>query len=227
MSEDRQELAKVARWIAAQLASGRSNEEITAALIQQGIPEEQAGVWVTRMAAGMADGRVAVPAGGGGAGGGLAGIFGSLGGRVGGVIGVILMYGVLNGALYVGQDFLARDDVARAEALEARLGGLGLEIDSIAAWLEGMERESATIASMGQQGGRGSYQEYNARVDRWNNVTLPAINRLAARHDSLIDVHNGLVDEYNAVARTAYSRWWLIPVPMPGGRARGSHSLDP
>ena len=66
MSGERQDLAQVARWIAEQLTSGRTNEEITAALVAKGVPEEKAGVWVTRMATGMAEGRVAVPAGGGG-----------------------------------------------------------------------------------------------------------------------------------------------------------------
>ena len=67
----------------------------------------------------------------------------------------------------------------------------------------------------------------NARVDEWNLVKLPAIRVAATRHDSLVDVYNTMVDEYNEVAEVAYSRWWLIPVPMPGGRARGSRSLDP
>ena len=37
-------------------------------------------------------------------------------------------------------------------------------------------------------------------------------------HDSLVVVYNGLVDEYSPLAETAYSRWWLIPIPMPGAR---------
>ena len=58
-------------------------------------------------------------------------------------------------------------------------------------------------------------------------MTLPAIDRAATRHDSLVDVYNTMVDEYNEVAEVAYSRWWLNPVPMPGGRSRGSRSHDP
>ena len=224
MSGDRQDLAQVARWIADQLTSGRTNEEITAALVAKGVPEEKAEVWVTRMAKGMAEGRVAVPAAAGGGG----GVLGRLGGRAGGLVGVVVIFGVLNGALYVGQDFLAKDDVARAEALEARLGLMGVEIDSISAWLDAMEVESEALR---QQSARGGYVrdvgQYNARVDEWNLVTLPAINIAATRHDSLVDVYNTMVDEYNEVAEVAYSRWWLIPVPMPGGRSRGSRSLDP
>lgn len=230
MSGDRQELTKVARWITEQLASGRANAEITADLVRRGVAEQQAEVWVTRMATGMAEGRIALPTGGG-HGGGLAGILGQLGGRAAGVVGLVVVFGVLNGALYVGQGFLARDDVARAEALEARIGVMGQEIDSISAWLDEMKLENDALEVLARQGGRGGYfdgsSQHDARFDQWNQVTLPAVRRSAARHDSLVTVYNTMVDEYNTIAEVAYSRWWLIPVPMPGGRARGSRSLDP
>lgn len=233
MSRDGGELALVARRITEQLAAGRAETEVIADLIGRGVPEAQARVWVQRMASGMAQGRVAVTAGGGSGEPFLA----RIGGKAGGLVGLVLVYGVLNGALYVGQDVLARDDVARAEALEGQLTAMGVEIDSLATWLDGMEQENdallarrsqlataqETVRRAGIRRPRGTafdrgFDDYNARVDEWNYVTLPAINHAAARHDSLIDRHNTLVDEYNVVAEKAYTRWWLIPVPAPGGR---------
>ncbi len=35
------------------------------------------------------------------------------------------------------------------------------------------------------------------------------------RYDFIIAEHNELVREYNELAKSAYSRWWLLPIPLP------------
>jgi len=42
-----------------------------------------------------------------------------------------------------------------------------------------------------------------------------------AQYRGLIDSYNRIVPEYNEVAKAAYSRWWLLPIPVPGGRKGG------
>lgn len=240
MSGDRRELTQVARWITERLGAGRTPEEVTAELGARGIPEEQARVWVERMASALAQGRVAVPAeAGGSARERLVRVMGA----GGGVVGLVVVFGLLNGALYLGQEVLARDDVARAETLEATLFGLDPVIDSLEAWLDEREAENKELDARGRQvdalatrptyAYRGSlaattYQrevdQFISLADQWNHVTLPAFRRGIAQYDSLISHYNTLVDEYNTVAEAAYSRWWIIPVPAPGRR---SASLGP
>ena len=227
MTDARQkEMAHRARWIASQIGAGVPEPEIIQALIGQGVPQEQATVWVQRVGAGVRQGHI-IPADSDVGGGRLAAF---MGGRVAKVLGVVLVFGVLNGGLYVGQDFLARDDVARAEQLEAELARLDDEIDDLEVWLDEQEARSAQIDRLGQelgsmpQSGRyydASLRGYNAQVDAWNR-DLPGLQRIAATYDSLVTDYNATVDEYNVVAKAAYTRWWLLPVAAPGRGGRGA-----
>jgi len=151
--------------------------------------------------------------------------------RFGGFVVFALIYAGLNGALWVGQELLSRDEQREAERIEAELGMLGHEIDEAAAWLERKSNESDAIDALGAQLGEparyastGAYEadrrRFNRQVDEWNEG-LARLEAEIARHDGLVEEYNALVDEYDQVADAAYARWWLLPIPLPrrAGRA--------
>jgi hypothetical protein len=39
-------------------------------------------------------------------------------------------------------------------------------------------------------------------------------------YQAKLDEYNALIPRYNTAAEKAYSRWWLLPIPMPGSRSR-------
>lgn len=59
-------------------------------------------------------------------------------------------------------------------------------------------------------------------IEAWN-ADVPHMNAVLARQDSLITLYNEGVDHYNAMARSAYARWVLVPGV---GRRRGRTDLS-
>jgi len=151
---------------------------------------------------------------------------GMVGGRFGGWIAMALIYAVLNGALWIGQEVSSRDEAREAERIEAELATLEHEIEQVAVWLESKAQLSDAIDALGvrlDEGGAhyassGRYEEdlrrFNRQVDQWN-AGMAALEAEAARHDRLIDQYDQLIDRYNTAAEAAYSRWWLLPIPAP------------
>jgi len=41
-----------------------------------------------------------------------------------------------------------------------------------------------------------------------------------SQYKTKIDDYNKKADEYNKLAKDSGSRWWLLPIPMPGGKAK-------
>ena len=61
-------------------------------------------------------------------------------------------------------------------------------------------------------------REINATEARGRSVGLTASQQVAYEH--MIDSYNALVPQYNEAADAAYSRWWLLPIPIPRSRGR-------
>lgn len=198
---------QIAGRVAADLRRGRDAAEIVAELVGMGATEEQAQAVVDRIA-----GEVRPPEKHG------------LGRQAVGVVLVLVLFALFNGALWVGQGFLKKDDVARAEAWVTRLEAMGQQISTFEAQLEEYERRSNYIDSIGESlkfgAARTSARDYQDMIDRWN-ADLPALNRTGQSYDSLIAVYNQEVDEYNALADKAYTRWLLLPGGRRGARDYG------
>ncbi|HUF12282.1 MAG TPA: hypothetical protein VMN78_04210 [Longimicrobiales bacterium] len=190
---------QIAGRVAADLRRGRGEGEIIAELVAMGATDEQAEAVVTRIAAEVRPKQKQ-----------------SLGSQALGVVLLLAAFALLNGALWVGQGYFQKDDVARAEAFATRLDAMGQEIAGFEAQLEEYQRRSDRIDSIGAvlaaspRMSRVSQRDYEVMIERWN-ADLPVINRTAAGYDSLITVYNKQVDEYNALAEKAYSRWLLLP----------------
>ena len=112
--------------------------------------------------------------------------------RLAGCLGTLVVFALLNGILWAGQELYHRGDVQRVEAIEVNLNQLDRQIQQDEEWL---------AANLAYYERNGPASVYNIRVDGLNDQ----VNR-----------YNLMVDEYNTLARKAYRRLYLIPIP--GGR---------
>lgn len=144
-----------------------------------------------------------------------------------GWIGLLVVFGLLNGVLYLGQELYHRGDVKTAESIKA-------EFDVLDAKITHMETELGQVESLRQRLDElkrkladpdayyttqttydSEMEEYKALVGRWN-ASLPQMSKLANDYDQTVAEYNHRVESYNKIAKKAYSRWWLLPIP--GGR---------
>jgi hypothetical protein len=212
---DRQEadhLEKLVIWASQQLDSGRAREDVIRSLAEAGLSATAARAIVDSLPDAH---QTSAPSGSS---------------TSGATVWIVAIVGfiVLNGSLYVGQELYHAADVRQCEAIEGELANLDSEIRSIAVRLKGRSREREAIERMESELEQNhfthgssydaAYRSYSDRVDRYN-ADVPAIKALAVRHDALVDRYNGRVEEYNRLAKTAYARWYLIPVPKGAGRS--------
>lgn len=99
---------------------------------------------------------------------------------------LVLVYLLLNGILWGGQEIMAVEKKREAVELEQRLDALEVQIKRL---------ES-------------------------RGITVGLTSSEDAEYNRLIDAYNRIVPDYNEAAKAAYSRWWLLPIPVPGGRGR-------
>lgn len=217
------ELNALIDWIAKELAEGRSQNHIAAKMAAQGVEVGRAREIVSQVADSL-----------------QRGVTPSIGQRFKGhALGWgagILIFVLINGALYVGQEIYHRGDVQRAEALEAQLEELEAGIERLDSFLAEKANESERLDALGQKldnpeanylteaAYESDLRRYNSGVKRWN-ANLEMLQEVAEQRESKVDAYNALVDKYNIVAEAAYSRWYLIPIPG-GGRSR-SHLGTP
>lgn len=146
--------------------------------------------------------------------------------QLGGIVVLLGAYGVLNGLLYLGQEIAAADDKREAEALDQELSRLEAEISGLETYFSNIEAQSGDIDAFGD--GLDALSElarveatnrFNEMVDAWN-AQVPTIQARENEYDQLISEFNQKVDLYNSAAEKAYSRWWLLPIPLPRGAGR-------
>lgn len=127
---------------------------------------------------------------------------------VGGWAVLLVAFGLLNGALWGGQELYHRGHVADAKALYAQLDSAEAEITTLKQAWAAMEARSAAIDALEAT----NPAAYKDSVAVWNDE-VPRIEALALYHDSAISRFNTKLEEYNKLAKRAYSRWYLIPIP--------------
>ena len=217
LTNQEKEYLQLATWIAEQLALGRSREDVIRDVVGTGIEENSAAALVDAVIASASQSQSAED---------------SSGSAVRGwVIAGVVFLG-LNALLYVGQEWYHADDVRRCEEIERELAEMNQEIAAMERYLEGRQRERKALLDLesklkhGESRLRGAaaydraYSDYSKRVDRYN-AEVELATAMVAKYESTIAVYNKKVDEYNRLAKSAYSRWHLIPLPRGSGKSLG------
>jgi hypothetical protein len=204
--------------IASELAAGKPVSEIEAALVQQGCDPPIARQLVSRVHSEVrkARGKATLK---------------SWGFLIAAFVGINII-------LYVSQEIAAADEKHAAEAVESDLARINdqiatverriqeanersNQIDALGARLESRQADFASNAEY-----RSTLTTYNQMVESWNDA-LPQLQAMQEGYDSLISTYNRRVEEYNRLAKKAYSRWWLLPIPLPRGAARATRPRSP
>lgn len=154
---------------------------------------------------------------------------------IGGIVGIVLVFGLINGVLYVGQNWAKSDDRARLEQLKQRLASEESAIRAMETSLQTEERTldglSSSIASSAARieylerqypyGIPSSvYSSYSLAIDNHNllvadyNARIEGYQPAFSRYESAIVRYNQLVEEANAAAKKAGAgNFYIIPVP--------------
>lgn len=102
---------------------------------------------------------------------------------VGSIISLVIGFAFLNGLLWAGQEIYHYNDVKRCESLKSSLVVLENKINY----------QKNQIES-----NRSNYQKRNLDIETYHGM---------------IDNYNAMVNEYNTLSKSAYNRWYLIPIP--------------
>lgn len=131
----------------------------------------------------------------------------------------ILVYGVLNLLLWGGQELYYRGDTKKMNALETEMALEKMQIDQLE---QSLTTASTTIdakeALLNSQKAAGQIVLYNSGVDGYNSM-LETYKADTNKYDAHLSAYNVKVDEYNKLVEHSGSRWWLIPIPMPGNHS--------
>lgn len=147
----------------------------------------------------------------------------------------MVAFALLNGILYLAQELWHVPAKRKVVALSTQLVELKTLIDSLTDSLQPGVTGEMKVDSLGVQvelgrkafasdvAYRNALATYTSSVDEWNS-RLPTLQQRAVVHDSLVDRYNSVVTERNRLASKAYTRWWLLPIPVPGSAARAASS---
>jgi len=136
---------------------------------------------------------------------------------------------IVNLALHYGQEWYHASDVSVCDGIKTQLQGMEAELSSIEHSVQEIQHAQAEIKSVelrledwnkasGSDEQHATYSvKYQRLVDDYN-LKVEHVNALIPRYHTLIDEHNSKVEEYNRLAKSAYSRWYLIPVPRVGDK---------
>jgi hypothetical protein len=132
------------------------------------------------------------------------------------IIGIIVIFGFINLLLWGGQELYWRKDMQEIRKIENYLASEKTEITL----LESKINNQSISIDFKQKGlnslkNNGLINEYNAGVDDYNI--------LLQKYKSNVDIYNGKLTEYNnqvdcvnELIKKSGSRWYLIPIPIPG-----------
>ncbi len=129
---------------------------------------------------------------------------------------LLLIYAVINGVLWVGQELYYGADTKEISELETVLKNEKQTIDVIEsdiaageAKLNQKENQLNTYKSLGD------IEEYNNGVDEYNNL-LQNYQSSLSNYKAKLTTYNLKIDEVNVLIKKSGTRWYLIPIPLPG-----------
>jgi hypothetical protein len=219
------ENAKYESDILAMAADGRKTKEIVAALIARGVPKFRAERMVRMTlnpgayAASVEPAEPAAPPG----------FWGTWPGKI---AGIAIVYLLLNAVLYGAQEVYHWSEMTECEKLEAKINSQVAEIETLDRALQTRDEElkklEALVKDLDARKAKGeSGPSFDKDVDRHNSLA-DVFNAGAEKADQQIDRMKVLereidvgVTKYNSFVNKAYSRWYLIPIPLPRFGSKG------
>lgn len=154
---------------------------------------------------------------------------------IAGIILFILIYAIGNLILHYGQDYLHKPQIEQCELLDKELSKLKVDIDTNKYNIDLNEKNSeAQKIKIDKMENKlkfpdknydseylysNDYKRYKKLTDEYN-INIVSINQMISNYKSLIEQYNLKVIEYNNLAKTAYSRWYIIPVPGKVSKVR-------
>ena len=133
------------------------------------------------------------------------------------ILSLIIMFTVLNGIIYGAQEIYYWNDVKKCESMKVKLKNLKKEINKIEDFINFRKTKLDRINQLEKeikQGLSKDYTKYKKMVNEYNSK-IPKYKKSMNEYDSLIVEYNKVTREYNELAKDAYSRWLLLPIPLP------------
>jgi len=141
---------------------------------------------------------------------------------------IILVYILGNIILYYAQESIQKPNILKCEQIEIKLKEMELNISKYEKDILNNKNEmqsqkseiekihgkllSPEINYKDEKGYNMEYNRYRNLIKNYNN-NVDKTNKLLLSYKVLIDSYNSNVEEYNKLAKTAYTRWFIIPMP--------------
>jgi uncharacterized protein (DUF983 family) len=141
---------------------------------------------------------------------------------------VVIIFIIVNLVLHYAQKIYHKPQVDRCEVLEKELGMMKGEIDIYKHEIAILEKnlylikgeiekieyklKSPTEYYYSENSYNNDYLKYKKLIRDYNE-NAENYNTLNHNHRSLIESYNSKVKEYSSLAKTAYSTWYIIPIP--------------
>lgn len=132
------------------------------------------------------------------------------------IIGIIIIYGLINLALWGSQELYWRKDTQEINKIESYLkdeygniNSLEIKINNESLSLDAKQKELDRLKNDEM------FDEYNLQVDNYNFLLKEYKSDVDSYNDKLIK-YNQEVERSNELITKSSSRWYLIPIPIPG-----------
>ncbi len=136
------------------------------------------------------------------------------------IIRYILIFVVINVLLWGGQEIYHYSDTQKIKEIDSFLQteksliiNLEAKISSEESEIENLKSELELYKTLGY------IDSYNSEVDNFNNLLEQYKSDLYDYNLKLTN-YNNKVDEENILIKKSSSRWYLIPIPLPGKSAK-------
>ncbi|MFH1867081.1 MAG: hypothetical protein ABIJ81_03300 [Patescibacteria group bacterium] len=136
------------------------------------------------------------------------------------IVKYILVFVIINGIIWGGQELYHRKDTQAIKRLDEYLlieketiEGLENKINAESTNLDGLQEELNYLEA------NGFIDMYNNKVDQYNDLLYAYKNDLDI-HDDKISEYNLKVEEVNKLIEKSSTRWYIIPIPLPNSKAR-------
>lgn len=137
-----------------------------------------------------------------------------------GLIGLVVVFAIINGILWGGQELYYYKDTQEINKIESALDLEKIEIIKMKSDIESLSGSiDIKQTQLNDAKTRGLINQYNAGVDDINSLIDEYEKKVAIFNGKQND-YNRQVDQINVLIKKSGSRWYLIPIPLPGKSSR-------